>query len=183
MRTRRWKFAASVLAGAAALGLWLFFAPTKLGGSTNYSVTAGISMQPLLVKNDLALVRTQSSYHVGDIVLYNSAVLHKPVLHRIILIQNGNYFFKGDNNNFVDPGYATRAELVGKLWFHVPDVGAGIGWLGIPFHTALLGGLAAMILVLVAGSSPPRRRRRRRHSRLPRLLRSRPVGTTSRGVR
>jgi signal peptidase I len=84
-------------------------------------VTAGVSMQPLLYKNDLAIVRAQSTYHVGDVVLYNSAVLGRPVLHRIILIQNGQYYFKGDNNNFVDPGYATRSELVGKLWVHVPD--------------------------------------------------------------
>ena len=172
MRSRRGKIAASVLAGAAAFGLWLFFAPTKLGGSMTYSVTAGISMEPLLVKNDLALVRTQSSYHVGDIVLYNSAVLHKPVLHRIILIQNGNYFFKGDNNDFVDPGYATRSELVGELWFHVQWVGTILEWFGKPIHSAVLASSTAMVFVFVASTTRSKRRRRHRgtsHRGIPRM--------------
>jgi hypothetical protein len=77
------------------------------------------------------------------------------------LIQNGQYYFKGDNNDFVDPGYATRSELVGALWVHVPEVGAAIIWLGRPLHAGLLAGTAAMFLVL-AGAAP-RRRRRRRH--------------------
>ena len=93
-------------------------------------------MQPLLYKNDLALIRPETSYHVGDVVLYESQILHRPVLHRIFLIQNDNYFFKGDNNSFVDPGYATRAELVGKLWFHVPWVGGVLSWFGKPLHAA-----------------------------------------------
>jgi signal peptidase I len=141
--------------------LWIFFAPTKLGGSSTYAVTSGVSMQPLLYKNDLAIVRTQSTYHVGDVVLYNSAVLGKPVLHRIILIQNGHYYFKGDNNDFVDPGYATRSELVGQLWIHVPELGAAVSWLGQPLHAGLLAGFASLFVVLAGGD--PRRRRRRRH--------------------
>ena len=162
MRIRSRAFVTALVATEIAVGFWIFFAPTKVGGSSTYAVTAGVSMQPLLYKNDLAIVRTESAYHVGDVVLYNSAVLGKPVLHRIILIQNGQYYFKGDNNNFVDPGYATRAELVGKLWVHVPDLGAAVDWFGQPFHAALLAGVASMFVVL-AGGKPRRRRRRRRH--------------------
>jgi signal peptidase I len=161
MRSLAFKVVGGVVVGAIALGLWVFFAPTKVGGSTTYSVTSGISMEPLLHKNDLAFVRSQSSYHVGDIVLYQSSVVHKPVLHRIILIQNGNYFFKGDNNGFVDPGYATRSELVGTLWFHVPKVGVVLGWLGTPAHAALLAGFAVMVIALTGSTTKSRRRRRR----------------------
>ncbi len=118
-------------------------------------------MQPLLKTNDLALVRTQTSYHVGDVVLYQSALLHKPVLHRIVAIQHGDYFFRGDNNDFVDPGYATRTALIGKLWVHVPLAGAVIEWLGQPLHAGLLAGLAALLVVLSGGQRDQRRRRRR----------------------
>jgi len=162
MRIRSRTFVAALVAAEILVGLWIFFAPTKLGGSSTYAVTAGVSMEPLLYRNDLAIVRAQSAYHVGDVVLYNSAVLGRPVLHRIILIQNGQYYFKGDNNNFVDPGYATRSELVGKLWVHVPELGAAVSWFGQPLHAALLAGLASMFVVL-AGGKPRRRRRRRRH--------------------
>src|SRR3984957_17137240 len=124
MRGPRTKVGLTFVGVTVFLVLWILFAPTKLGGSSTYSITDGISMQPLLYKNDLAIIRSQASYHVGEGVLYDNQVLHKPVLHRIYLIQNGNYFFKGDNNGFVDPGYATRSELVGALWFHIPHAGA-----------------------------------------------------------
>ncbi|MGD0392309.1 MAG: signal peptidase I [Acidimicrobiales bacterium] len=156
---------AGIIAAAAVLfGVWIFFAPTKLGGTTTYSITDGISMNPLLYKGDLAVIRSQSIYHVGDVVLYQSQVLHKPVLHRIILIQNGNYFFKGDNNDFVDPGYATRSELIGKLWFHIPHAGAVLGWFGVPAHASLLAGIAAMAVVLTGAKTSKGGRRRRGRS-------------------
>ena len=164
MRIRSATLVAGLVATQIAVGLWIFLGPTALGGSSTYSVTSGVSMQPLLSKNDLALVRAQTTYHVGDVVLYHSSVVGKPVLHRIILIQDGHYYFKGDNNNFVDPGYATRSELVGKLWVHVAEVGAVIGWLGRPFHAGLLAGVASMFVVLTGGKPQRRRRRRRHHS-------------------
>src|SRR3984885_1253912 len=162
MKSNRSTIAIAIVAFAIFVGFWSIFAPVKLGGSVTYSITDGISMNPLLVKNDLAVVRTQSAYKVGEVVLYDSQVLHKPVLHRIFLIQNGNYFFKGDNNHFVDPGYATRSELLGELWFHVPWVGTVLGWFGKPIHSAVLAGVTAMVFVLMTSNSTPSKRRRRR---------------------
>jgi signal peptidase I len=152
---------AGIIGAALFAGLWLVFAPSQLGGSATYSITEGVSMEPLLHKDNLALVRPQSTYKVGDVVLYQSPTLHRPVLHRIIVIQNGHYFFKGDNNGFVDPGYATRSELTGKLWLHVPYVGGVLGWIGTPSHAAALGGLTVLILLL-GGASTTRRRGKRR---------------------
>src|ERR1700735_3978116 len=167
MRTYRAKIAGVIVAAAVLFGVWTFFAPTKLGGTTTYSVTDGISMNPLLYKGDFAVVRAQSSYHVGEVVLYQNQVLHKPVLHRIFKIQNGNYFFKGDNNDFVDPGYATRSELVGALWFHIPHAGAVFGWFGVPAHASLLAGLAALAVVLAGAKTAKGGQRRRRRGRSP----------------
>ena len=167
MRSYRAKIAGVIVAAAVLFGVWTFFAPTTLGGTTTYSVTDGISMNPLLYKGDFAVVRAQSSYHVGEVVLYENQVLHKSVLHRIFLIQNGNYFFKGDNNDFVDPGYATRSELVGALWFHIPHVGAVLGWFGVPAHASLLAGIAAMAVVLTGAKTSKGGRRRRRRGRSP----------------
>ena len=167
MRSYRAKIAGVIVAAAVLFGVWTFFAPTTLGGTTTYSVTDGISMNPLLYKGDFAVVRAQSSYHVGEVVLYQNQILHKSVLHRIFLIQNGNYFFKGDNNDFVDPGYATRSELVGELWFHIPHVGAVLGWFGVPAHASLLAGMAAMAVVLTGAKTSKGGRRRRRRGRSP----------------
>ena len=149
----------------AVVVVWIGIAPSGLGGSCTYSVTSGISMEPMIHKNDLALVRAQGNYHVGDVVLYDNQLLREPVLHRIVLIQDGDYYFRGDNNDFVDPGYATRSEIVGKLWVHVAGAGAVVGWLGAPVHAALLAGAAAAVIVL-AGARRPRRRNRRRRGDL-----------------
>jgi len=159
MRTGFRGTAAVLVPVVVVAALWLGIAPTGLGGSCSYSVTSGISMQPMIHRNDLALVRAQASYHVGDVVLYDNQLLRKPVLHRIVLIQNGDYYFRGDNNDFVDPGYATRSELVGKLWVHVSGLGGVVAWLGAPAHAALLAGATAALVVLAGGKRPRRRRR------------------------
>jgi signal peptidase I len=161
MKLRPLKIYGLIVGAMVVLGIWTFLAPTKLGGSSTYSITSGVSMQPLLYKNDLAIVRAQPSYHVGDVVLYQSQVLHRPVLHRIILIQNGNYFFKGDNNSFVDPGYATRSELTGKLWVHIPQAGAVLSWFGKPAHAAVLSGLVTIMLVLTGISTADHKKHNR----------------------
>jgi signal peptidase I len=153
-----------ILVLAVFVLVWVFFAPVQLGGSDSYSATVGTSMEPLFHAGDLAIVRRRASYHVGDIVLYESAILHRPVLHRIIVIQNGHYYFKGDNNHFVDPGYATSSELLGKLWIRMSGAGNVLSWFGAPAHTALLGGAAAGFLFMGGGRKGKRRRRRSSHS-------------------
>src|SRR5207237_1875298 len=92
--------AVSVLAVLAVA--WTFAAPTAIGGSATYVVTDGVSMQPRFHAGDLAIVRHESSYHVGEIVAYRSRMLHTIVLHRIVGMSGGHYRFKGDNNGFVD---------------------------------------------------------------------------------
>jgi signal peptidase I len=153
---------AGILVLAILALFWVLFAPVQVGGRTLYSATVGDSMEPMFHAGDLAIVHRSSSYRVGDIVLYESAILHRPVLHRIIVIQNGHYFFKGDHNTFVDPGYATSDELLGKLWIHVPKAGSILSWFGAPTHTALLAGLAAGLLFM---GSPRKKKRRRRGKR------------------
>ena len=139
---------------------WWYFAPTNIGGSTQYVITSGVSMEPRFHTGDLAIVRPSSTYRVGEIVAYHSTLLHVTVLHRIIAIHNGRYFFKGDNNNFIDPVQPTRSELVGKLWLHVPHGGLFLK----AFHTRVVAAVlcALLGLVLLAGAGKERRRRKRR---------------------
>jgi signal peptidase I len=151
----------ALLVGVLA-AVWLFFAPPQLLGSTTYTATDGNSMQPMFHK---ALTRPASSYRVGEVVLYMSPTLHRPVLHRIIAIQNGHYFFKGDHNDFVDPGYATKSELIGHLWLHVAGGGKPLSWIAKPTHAAVLASLATILLVMSGAAGTARSRRRRRNRR------------------
>jgi signal peptidase I len=163
MRTRHTRRLLSGALALIALGLlWFYFAPVGLGGSTTYVVTDGISMEPLFHTGDLALVRGQSNYHVGEIVAYNSKVYHTVVLHRIIARAGSRYVFKGDNNNFVDFEHPASSQLIGALWLHLPGWGARLRSLSSP---ALVGALVAFAVLLLTGVSFARGRRRRGRER------------------
>ena len=156
------RLSSALVAGVVVLGLWAtwtYLAPARIGGHTTYLVTAGVSMEPHFHTGDLAIVRPAGSYAVGEVAAYHSTLLHTVVLHRIVAIHDGRYVFKGDHNNFVDPDRPTRAQIVGRLWLHVPHAGALLGWLHVPLVAALLAGAAGLLLF---GTDKDRRRRVRR---------------------
>ncbi len=142
---------------------WFCFAPVALGGSTTYVVTDGVSMQPRFHAGDLALVRSQSDYRVGQIVAYHSNVFHTIVLHRIIARDGSRYVFKGDNNNFTDFEHPARSQLIGALWMHIPGAGAQLKSVSSPALIAIL--MIASTLLLAGGVFARRRRRRHRQRR------------------
>jgi signal peptidase I len=163
MRTRHTRKLVSSGLGLIVLAcLWFYFAPAGLGGSTTYVVTDGISMEPRFHTGDLVLVRSQSSYHVGEIVAYHSRVFHTIVLHRIIGLAGSRYIFKGDNNNFVDFEHPARSQLIGALWLHIPGAGARLDSLRSP---ALIGALVGLGTLLFVGAAFTRRRRQKRRQR------------------
>lgn len=179
--------AITLLCSLALTGAAIYLAPVQAGGLTSFSVVDGISMNPKLHAGDLVVSRASPAYKVGDAVLYRNQILHREVLHRIIKIQDGHYYFKGDNNDFVDPGYATRNELVGKLWFFVPHAGTALTWLGKPSHSAVVAAaVTLLLLVLGTGASSSRRKRRKRAGGLvaatPRRLFHRPRKTAENAV-
>jgi signal peptidase I len=147
-----------------AIVAWLYLAPTQIGGTTSYVVTSGISMEPSFHTGDLALVRPADQYRVGQVVAYHSTLLHVTVLHRIVAHRGGRYFFKGDNNNFIDPTHPTRNELIGALWVRVPHGGRVLAWLHSPLTAAALTGFAALLVLSAFGERRRRRNRRKRAS-------------------
>ncbi len=163
MRSSQTRKLLSRALGLIVLGsLCYWFAPSQFGGSTTYVVTHGISMEPRFHTGDLALVRSQSSYHVGEIVAYDSKMLHTIVLHRIIGRDGSRYIFKGDNNNFIDPEHPKASQLVGALWLHIPGAGATLLSIRSPL---LIAALIAVGLLILTGSVFARRRRLRRRER------------------
>ena len=165
MRTRYIRKLLSTALGLIVLGcLWFWFAPAPLGGSTTYVVTRGISMEPRFHTGDLALVRSQHSYHVGEIVAYQNHMLHTIVLHRIVGREGAHYIFKGDNNNFLDPERPVASQLVGSLWLHLPGVGADLQSLRSPLLIGLLVAIGFLLLSGVAFTGSRRRRRRERRA-------------------
>lgn len=132
---------------AALAAIWIAFAPTLIGGRASYVVVNGNSMEPGFHRGDLVIVQAASIYNVGDIVIYRNAELNAFVIHRIIAIEQDRYVFKGDNNSWIDTYRPTRAELIGKLWVHVPKLGRAMEWLRSPIHMGLTTGLLGGILM------------------------------------
>lgn len=156
-RYARARLALSVaVAFVAFAATWWYVAPPPLGGSTSFVTVDGTSMLPTLRMSDLVALRPQHTYRVGDVVGYRSGLIHRVVLHRIVAIHNGRYVFKGDNNSFVDPDRPTQAQLVGRLWLHVPSAGRLVQQLHRPPVAAAL----AVLLVLTAGLGGGTTRRR-----------------------
>jgi signal peptidase I len=160
MRPRRISKILSAALGLIILGaMWFYLAPTQLGGSATYVVSHGTSMEPRFHTGDLAIVRSQSSYHVGEVVAYHNHMLHTIVLHRIIGRAGGRYIFKGDNNNFVDPEHPLASQLIGALWIHIPGAGVRLQSIRSP---AVMAGLVFLGILLFTGGAFTRHQGRRR---------------------
>jgi hypothetical protein len=95
---------------------------------------------------DLAVLWASGTYHVGQVVAYQSPLLHTTVLHRIVAHRGGLFAFKGDNNAFVDPLRLPASAIKGSLLWHIPRAGAWLIWLKGPLHLGLV--LAGLLLLL-----------------------------------
>ena len=119
-------------------------------------------MEPRFHTGDLALVRSQSHYEIGQIVAYHSDAFHTIVLHRIVGRTGNRYIFKGDNNDFRDFEHPASSQLIGSLWLHIPGAGARLHSFRSPLLIAILVGVGTL---LFAGAAFARRTRRRRRQR------------------
>ena len=139
----------SILTLVLVVGAWLVFAPTQLGGRTSYVIVNGNSMEPGMRSGDLAVVREQSRYGVGDIVTYRHPDIGT-VIHRIIGRESDRYLLQGDHNSFIDPYQPARADRLGQLWFRVPAMG---GWVSLLRSPVYVGGLLVVAFVGFGGSA------------------------------
>lgn len=136
---------------------YLLLAPTQLGGAVTYVIVDGNSMEPNFHLGDLVLVRTKSSYQIGDAVTYQNAELGKYVFHRIVNMNLDRFVLQGDNNSWLDTYNPGQDEIIGKLWVHIPKLGRAIEWVRAPFHmaltVALLGGVLMSDMILKPNQS------------------------------
>ena len=144
---------------ALLVAIWVAFAPTRIGGWASYVIVNGNSMEPGFHRDDLVIVRADSSYGMGDIVVYHNAELSAFVIHRIIGIEQDHYVFKGDNNPWMDTYHPSRAELIGKLWIHIPKLGKTMQWLRLPINMGLTTGLLGGILMASIMIKPKRQKK------------------------
>jgi signal peptidase len=155
-----------LLAGATLAAAFLFW-PQTLGGSVAYVKVDGHSMDPTYHFGDLAIVRRQSSYRIGDPVAYRIPKgefgAGAMVIHRLIGGEGVHGFTtKGDNRTIQDPWHPRTADIVGKVRYDVPALGTRMATFTRPVY---LGGLVAILTVIVmVFPSAQERRPRGRHA-------------------
>jgi signal peptidase len=147
-RLRRWGF---FLVGALAFAATVFLMlPQQLGGRDTYVIVSGHSMEPTMHNGDLAVIRTESEYHVGDVIAYrvpghafdSGAV----VIHRIVggTARTG-FTTRGDNNGYNDPWHPRPQDAWGARVARVPSVGVVFSHLRGPAPLAAFAALMAVV--------------------------------------
>jgi signal peptidase len=143
---RSWAgFGALIAAGFLA---W----PQHYGGDTGYTIVSGHSMNPRYHTGDLLITRGHSSYHVGQIVVYQ-VPKEQPgagffVVHRLIGGDNAHgWTTKGDNNPSEDIWHPHDLDIQGAVMTMIPKGGYLLRQLRNPLLYALLGGCYAGYLM------------------------------------
>lgn len=149
---------------ALVAGWWMFLRPASLGGPVTFITVAGVSMEPGMHTDDVAVMYERDSYSHGDIVAFRASATPGQdgqgayVIHRIV---GGNaddgFVMRGDNNDWDDPWTPTGDEITGKKLLLVPGLGTVTRWLAQPVNLAAL--VSAMMVALVITDPKPSRAR------------------------
>jgi signal peptidase len=114
-----------------AVVIWmLWLRPQALGGRAGYIIVSGRSMAPTMHGGDLAIVRRERSYRVGDVVTYripNGEFRGRRIIHRIVGGDGtAGFTLRGDNKPDADRWYPRRSDIEGKLWLRLPSAGRAV---------------------------------------------------------
>ena len=156
---------------AATVALGFLFWPQSLGGKVSYVKVDGQSMYPTFHFGDLAIVRQQASYKIGDPVAYRIPKgefgAGAMVIHRLIGGDGVHgYVTKGDNRTIKDEWHPRTADIVGKVQYDLPAMGSKLAALTRPVYVGgLVAGLTVLVMLWPSGKKEePKRRYRGRHA-------------------
>ena len=114
--------ATRVLMGVLLAALLLTLRPQAMGGSASYITVDQAGLEPMLYPGDLAIVRQQGDYRIGDMVAVET--VEGPFFGRIIGADDAAYrvVFQGT----VDAVPVAGEYIVGRLWFNLGVFGRQI---------------------------------------------------------
>lgn len=101
------------------------------------------SMEPAISVGDLLLIREETNYKVGDIVVYQSGTT--PIVHRIVSISDETVTTRGDANNANDAPFPITA-IKGKVIAVIPVAGYVVWALKTPVAVIIM--LTAAVLLV-----------------------------------
>lgn len=133
-------------------GLIVLFALPQVGLKA-LSVATG-SMTPAIPQGSLVIIQRTplAAIKVGDVVTYRDpAKPGQTITHRVVAKgkRGGIPVFttKGDANKVADPQIA-GGSIVGRVVYHLPEVGRAVSWLRTPLGLALAVALPAFMIVV-----------------------------------
>lgn len=153
------RFAALALAVVLA-AVWLeLLRPVSLGGPAGYTIVSGSSMVPTLASGDLVVTMAQSSYEIGDVIVYEippgESGAGVRIIHRIVggSAESG-FEVQGDNRDSVDSWRPTTTDIVGEVRVSAPRMGDALLFLRTGLGIAILAGLLTLFVVLAIVRGP-----------------------------
>ena len=104
------------------------------------------SMAPKINVGDVVVSANWQTPLPGDVAIFHQrdvlGSMKQDVVHRVITIsEQGEYQFKGDNNQSVDALTVPKSDIVGTVFLKVPAIGALFNAAGIFFLILLVGGI------------------------------------------
>ena len=143
-----------VLALALAVVWWTELRPQELGGPADYVMVSGTSMLPTMRTGDLVVVRSATTYEIGDVVAYRvpegDVGAGHQVIHRITGGSgDAGYVLQGDNRSAPDTWRPTDGDVIGEAWVRIPRAGLVLHFLRNPFFVAPFAAFMAVGLVLI----------------------------------
>jgi len=145
--------AGTLITIAAVLG-WIFLLrPQNLGGPAAYVLVSGESMEPTYETGDFVVAREADSYEIGDVIVYRvpegNAGAGRLIVHRVIDgdLESG-FTTQGDNRDTPDQWRPTEKDVVGKLWFHIPDAASVLPYLRSPVVLAGFFGVLTFLFIV-----------------------------------
>jgi len=145
-------FVIAIIVGVTLGGYGIF--TVAMGTSNPLVVVESESMLPTLEVGHLLVLQARGpdQIQVGDIIVFNAVYHDKPIVHRIIEIQNVTgelrYITKGDNNDLTDPMYRNHEDIIGVVVYAIPYVGHVTLFLHEPYGFAIVAIIFIALLIL-----------------------------------
>ncbi len=112
----------------------------------SYRVIISGSMSGTIEVNDMIVTCKQKEYEVGDIVTFKHG--KSLTTHRIVGEADGGFITKGDANNTEDLDVLKPENIVGKVVFVIPKIGAAMEFMQKPLGMLILIVVGFAVLII-----------------------------------
>lgn len=119
-------------------------------GNFKVNIVLSGSMEPVINKGGIVVVKPENSYRAGDIITFQEGK-GESVTHRIVEVKNESglikYSTKGDANNAPDRRDISAKYVIGKVIFDIPYLGYVISFVQKPLGFMLLIIIPALAII------------------------------------